>query len=311
MDNISEMEVFVRVVQARSFSGAARNLGLSPSAVSKQISRLEDRLGARLLNRTTRQLSLTEVGSAFFERANCIITDVAEAELAVSHLHGAPRGNLRINAPVAYGRLHIAPLLPDFLADQEEVSIELNVNDRFVDLVEEGVDVAIRIGELEDSSLIARKLAPNRRLVCASPAYIEKHGAPEKPSDLAQHNCLVYTYRAQRNDWHFDGPDGPETVTVKGNIETNNAEVLREAMLAGQGIVLMPLWLTGEDICSGRAVELMPDYRVPDSAIYAVYPHNRHLSPKVRSFVDYLAERLSNRTENWQSRGCGMANISR
>ncbi|MGO1119467.1 LysR family transcriptional regulator [Rhodovibrionaceae bacterium A322] len=304
MDNISEMEVFVRVVQAKSFSGAARNLGLSPSAVSKQIGRLEDRLGARLLNRTTRQLSLTEVGSAFFQRSERIITDVSEAELAVSHLHGAPRGTLRVNAPVSYGRRHIAPLIPEFLDGHDEVQLDLTVNDRFVDLVEEGVDVAIRIGELADSSLIARKLAPNRRLVCASPDYLAKHGTPKQPTDLADHNCMTYTYRAQRHEWHFDGPSGHEVVTVNGDMETNNAEVLHAAVLGHHGICLLPLWLAGEDLCAGRLVELMPDYKVPDSAIYAVYPHNRHLSPKVRSFVDFLAEHLDRRTQDWETKGC-------
>ena len=292
MDNISEMEVFVRVVQAESFSAAARQLNLSPSAVSKQVGRLEDRLGARLLNRTTRRLSLTEVGSAFYERSERIINDITEAEQAVSHLEGAARGTLKVNLPVAFGRLHVVPHLKEFLAAYPEVRIDLTLNDRFVDLVEEGVDIAIRIGELSDSSLIARKLSPNRRICVAAPSYIKAHGAPDHPEKLLEHNCLVYTYRAQRNDWPFEGPDGVHTIRVTGNLEANSAEVLRTSICDGIGIGLLPLWLISEDLEAGRVEQIMPAYHAPDSAIYAVYPHSRHLSPKVRSFVDFLVDKI-------------------
>ncbi|SMF09804.1 DNA-binding transcriptional regulator, LysR family [Tistlia consotensis] len=300
MDNVSEMEVFVRVVQAKSFSEAARSLGLSPSAVSKQIGRLEDRLGARLLNRTTRQLSLTEIGAAFHERAERIVNDIAEAERAVSHLHGAPRGQLKVNAPVAFGIDHLAPLLPGFMAENPEVSVDLSVNDRFVDLVEEGIDVALRIGELADSSLIARRLAANRRVVCAAPSYLERRGTPASTADLKRHNCLVYTYRQQRRDWHFDGPGGHELVTVNGDLETNNAQVLRMAALGGLGIVLLPLWLVGPDLTEGRLIEVLPQYHVPDSSIYAVWPAGRHLSPKVRAFVDHIAAEIGELAKTWE-----------
>jgi len=305
MDSLGEMQVFVRVVHAGSFSAAARDLGLSPSAVSKQIGRLEDRLGARLINRTTRQLSLTEVGGAFYARAERILTDVAEAEQAVSHLHGAPRGLLRISAPISFGRLHVAPLLASFLAKNPEVTIDLSVNDRFIDLVEEGIDLAVRVGDLADSTLIARRLSSNRRLVCAAPSYIEKHGMPRHPGDLARHNCLTYTYRAQRRLWTFTGAGGmAESVTVGGDIETNFVEVLHAAVVEGHGVALLPLWLIGEDFCAGRVVELLPQWRVPDSAIHAVYPHSRHLSPKVRAFVDHLADHLGARLTRW---GCAEA----
>ncbi len=300
MDNVSEMEVFVRVVQAKSFSEAARSLGLSPSAVSKQIGRLEDRLGARLLNRTTRQLSLTEIGAAFHERAERIVADIAEAERAVSHLHGAPRGLLKVNAPVAFGIDHLAPLLPGFMAGNPEVAVDLSVNDRFVDLVEEGIDIAIRIGELADSSLIARRLAANRRVVCAAPAYLDRRGRPSGTADLKAHNCLVYTYRQQRRDWHFDGPNGHEIVTVSGDLETNNAQVLRMAALGGLGIVLLPLWLVGQDLTEGRLIEVLPQYHVPDSSIYAVWPAGRHLSPKVRAFVDHIATEIGELAKGWE-----------
>ena len=301
MSALDAMEVFVRVVQTGGFSAAARALGMTPSAVSKQIARLEDRLGARLFTRTTRRFALTEEGRAFHERAQRILADVAEAEEAVANLHGALRGLLRINVPVAFGRLHVAPLLPDFLAAHRELRIDVVLNDRFVDLVEEGVDLVIRIGELADSSLIARRLAANRRLVCAAPDYLARERTPKLPSDLTGHNCLVYTYRASRNDWHFIGPDGTrQTVQVAGNLEANNAEALQAAVRAGLGLGLLPHWLVGRDLADGRRVELLPEFHAPDSAIYAVYPPGRHLSPKVRGFVDFLAERYA-RPDAWLS----------
>lgn len=300
MENLNELAVFVRVVQAESFSAAARALGLTPSAVSKQISRLENRLGARLLNRTTRRLGMTEVGSAFFERAQRILSDLHEAEQAVTDMQGTARGLLRIDVPVGFGRMHIAPALPDFFARCPEVSLDMRMNDRFVDLLEEGVDMAVRIGDLQDSSLIAKRLAQNRRLVVGSPEYLERHGAPREPADLTQHNCVVYTYRQSRHDWRFTGPDGTEQqVRVSGNLETNNGEALHAAVLQGLGIALLPLWMVGRDLGAGRLVEVLSDFHAPDSAIYAIYPHARHLSPKVRCFVDFLAERFGGDGRAW------------
>ena len=293
MDNLSALEVFVRVVQAGSFSAAARAMDLTPSAVSKQIGRLEDRLNARLFNRTTRQLNLTEEGGAFFERASRILNDLEEAEQAVSHLRAAPRGTLRLELPTAFGQLHIAPLLPDYLARYPEMRIDVSMSDRFIDLVEEGKDLAIRIGDLQDSSLIVRKLASNRRVVCAAPDYLAGRGAPVTPADLADHNCVVYSYRAARNDWRFRDAEGVDhIVQVSGNLEANNAEALHAVVAKGLGIGLLPLWLVGQDLCSGRLVEVLSDYEAPDSAVHAVYPPGRHLSPKVRSFVDFMVERF-------------------
>lgn len=293
------MELFVQVVRSGSFSAAARALNQTPSAVSKQISRLEDRLTARLITRTTRQFKLTEEGRAYYERSTLILADVAEAEQAVSQIQGVASGSLRVSLPVAFGRLHVAPLLPAFLADHPELSINLTLNDRYIDLVEEGIDVAVRIGELKDSSLIARRLAPNRRIVCGAPTYLENRGLPERPADLEAHNCLVYTYRASRNDWRFLGPDGSDQVVqVTGNLEANNAEALSAALLGGLGLGLLPLWLVGSDLRSGRLMELLKDYHAPDSAIYAVYPPGRHLSPKVRIFVDFLAASFAQK-EAW------------
>jgi DNA-binding transcriptional LysR family regulator len=215
---------------------------------------------------------------------------VSEAEQAVTQLHGAPRGTLKLNAPVVFGRMHIAPLLPGFIAQHPEMRVDFTVNDRYVDLLEEGLDLVIRIGELKDSSLIARRLATNRRLLVATEGYLAKHGMPEQPSDLLKHNCLVYLYRQQRNNWQFDGPNGPETVEVRGNLEANNAEVILELTRAGHGIALLPTWLVGECLRKGHLKQVMKGYQASDSQIYAVYPPGRHLSPKVRSFVDHLVQ---------------------
>lgn len=293
MDNVSEMQVFVRVVQVGSFSAAARSLDLTPSAISKQIGRLEDRLRTRLFNRTTRRLNLTEAGTGFYERCRQILSDIEEAEQAVVDLRSTPRGTLKLALPSAFGRLHVAPILAAYLQRYPEMRIDLNLNDRLIDILAEGMDLAVRIGDLSDSSLIARRLAPNRRVVCGAPAYFARRPVPEKPEDLLDHNCLVYTYRASRNDWHFSGSDGKETIQVAGNLEANSAEALHAAVLSGVGIGLLPMWLIGTDLKAGRIIEVLGSYHFPDSAVYAVYPPGRHLSPKVRSFVDYLAEYFS------------------
>lgn len=294
MDSLAGMEVFARVVRAGSFSAAARDLNQTPSAVSKQIGRLEDRLGARLFNRTTRRLGLTEVGAAFYERAQRILSEVEEAEQAISHLNAAPRGTLRLNAPTSFGRMYIAPLLPRYLRRYPDMRIDMTMNDRFIDPLEEAVDLVLRIGELSDSSLIARRLAANRRVVCGSPAYFARHGQPSRPAELVDHNCLVYTYRAARNDWPFvcreKATQAPEIVRVHGTLEANNVEALRDAAVADLGIGLFPLWMAGPDLAAGRLVRALPQFHAPDSAVHAVYPPGRHLSPKVRSFVDFLAE---------------------
>ena len=291
MDNLEGLPVFVRTVREGSFSGAARALDLTPSAVSKQIGRLEDRLTVRLFNRTTRRLSLTEEGAAFYDRASRILADLEDAAAAVSNLRSTPRGRLRVTMPTGYGVIHLLPVLPRFFARYPEVMLEVDLNDRFVNMIEEGFDVALRIGELEDSSLIGRRVAANRRVIAAAPAYLADHPAPQSPDDLKQHNCLVYTYRAQRHDWHVvDEADVESVVTVSGNLETNNPMMLRSAALAGLGVVFLPLWLIGPDLKAGNLVRLLPDFHWPDSAIQAVYPPGRHLSARVRCFVDFLVE---------------------
>lgn len=292
MDNLSGVAVFAQVVEARSFTEAARRLRMSKAAVSKQVSRLEERLGARLLNRTTRRLSLTEVGAAYYERCARIVAEAEEAELAVSHLHATPRGTLRIDVPVNFGQRYIAPILPDFMAQNPELHIDLTFNDRIVDLVEEGYDLAIRIARLPDSSLVARKLAENRSLVCAAPQYWEKHGRPSHPGELAAHNCFGYSYLATRNEWRFQGPDGPATVRVSGRLNANNGDVLRTAAVAGLGVVLSPVFMACDDLLAGRLEPVLRDFEPDPQGIHAVYPHNRHLSAKVRAFVDFMVDAL-------------------
>lgn len=293
MDRFAAMELFSQVAQDGSFSAVARQHDMTPSAVSKQIAKLEDRLGVRLIARTTRRLSLTEEGRAYLLRARRILAEVEEAEGLISERGQIPRGLLRLNLPVAFGRMYVTPLIPAFLDRYPEVNIDVTFNDRFVDLVDEGVDLVIRIGELTDSTMIARRLAHNRRLVCAAPAYFERHAVPQRPEDLLNHNCLIYTYRASRHDWRFLDRHEQETVVrVAGNFEANSAEALYDSVVAGLGVGLLPLWLVGRGLKTGELVEVLRDYHAPDSAIYAVYPPGRHLSPKVRSFIDHLVAGL-------------------
>lgn len=284
------MEAFTRVAEIGSFSGAAARLGLSKSVVSRQVSALEARLGARLFHRTTRSLSLTEVGRAYFERCTRILSDIEEADGSVSALQATPRGRLRINAPMSFALHHLAPLIPVFLERFPEVDADMEMNDRYVNLIEEGFDVAVRIGRLEDSSLIARQLAPSRMALCASPDYLRRHGRPETPDDLAKHCCLTYSARSLASEWQFQDAGGHRwTVEVKGRLRANNGDMLRDAALAGIGLVRLPTFLCGRDLQAGRLVSLLNDFILQDMAIHAVYPHNRHLSPKVRAFVDFLA----------------------
>lgn len=302
MDRLGGMAVFAAVVEAKSFSAAARRLGVSKSAVSKQVARLEQRLGARLLNRTTRRLALTEAGMAFYEHCARILAEAGEAELAVTRLHGRPRGTIRINAPMTFGLMHIAPAVSDFLAENPELRVDMVLDDRFVDLIDEGFDVAVRIGALADSSLVARRLAPVRTVVCGAPDYFRRRGEPALPADLADHNCLLYAYESTA-EWRFEGPDGALAVRVRGDFRANNGDALRAVALAGHGITLIPTFIVGEDLASGRLRTVLDDYRVPERAVHAVYPHRRYLSPKIRAFVDFFAARFG--PEPYWDRGLG------
>ncbi len=296
MDRLAAIEAFVRVAEAQSFSEAARRLRSSKSAVSRNVGALESELGVRLFHRTTRSLTLTEAGRGYFERATRILADLEEANLAVSQLQSAPRGRLRVSAPMSFGFLHLAPALPDFLARYPEVAVDLAMNDRFVDLIDEGFDVAVRIGALEDSSLIARRLAPIRRVVCASPAYFEARGLPLSPEDLKGHECLFNSNIASSQEWRFTAPDGKSwPVEVKGRLSANNGDALRAAALQGLGIVNLPTFIVGGDLQAGALVTALDEFISQNMAMSAVYPHSRHLQPKVRAFVDFLADRFGPR----------------
>ncbi|HJS32549.1 MAG TPA: LysR family transcriptional regulator [Alphaproteobacteria bacterium] len=293
-DNLGEMGVFVQVVDGGSFSAAARALRVTPSAVSKQIARLEGRLGVRLLQRSTRQIAVTEEGRAYYQNAARILADVAETEQALASAKGEPVGTLRISTSIAFGRRQIAPILPEFMTRYPKLRIDLSCSDAIVDLVEENIDVAIRIAHLTDSSLVARKLADNRRIVCAAPDYIARRGKPERPEDLKQHNCLTLSYASSLNIWEFEEPDGLKRIEVSGNIESDVTEMVYDLGIAGMGILRSSEFVVGADIRAGRLVPLLTEYRQPESPpMWAVYPHRRHLSARVRAFVDFLVEKFT------------------
>lgn len=290
-DSLPAMAVFVNVVESGSFSGAARTLALSKSAVSKTVSRLEESLGTRLLNRTTRKLSLTEAGRAYYEGCRRMLNEAESANQAVHRLTDAPRGTLRVNLPMSFGILQVAPLLPAFLERYPEIDLDAAFEDRVVDLVEDGYDMAVRVGVLADSSLIARRLAPNRRVLCAAPSYLEQHGTPQSPEALAAHSCLLYSYQASGDTWRLYGPEGERSVRVSGRLRLNNGDAIRCAAVAGLGIAYLPTFMVGPDLQAGRLVAVLSEWMDGDQgAVHAVYSSGRHLSPKVRVFIDYLVE---------------------
>jgi len=291
MDRLRAFEVFASVVSRGSFTRAADALDTSPANVTRYINELEAHLGTRLLNRSSRKLSLTESGEALYERSKSILEEVAEAEALASSATLQPRGRLRINAPVSFGIRHLAPLWPRFMQAYPEVELDIALSDRVVDIVEEGYDLAIRISRTGSASHAARKLGTSRNIVCASPAYLKAHGQPEKPADLVGHRCLGYTYAATANEWHFVDEEGrPHMVKVNYVMHANNGDTAREAAIAGQGVIWQPAFLIGDDLKAGRLVALMPGYRMPDIDVLAVYPSRRHLSAKVRVMVDFLVE---------------------
>jgi len=299
MESLSDIAVFVQVVESGSFTAAADRLGISKSVVSKYVSRLEDQLGAQLLNRTTRKLHLTEVGRSFYERSQRGLVEIEEAKAEVSRLQDEPRGKLRINVPMSFGITHIAPIVQDFLKLYPGLSIDMNLEDRKVDLLEEGFDMAIRISELSDSSLIARRLGPCKHVICATPEYLKLNGTPHTPNELQNHNILSFKYQDSPTQWQLISPDGKaSTVAVSGTIQMNNSLALREALLNHAGVMMTPTFNVGEDLKSGKLQAVLPQYKLRQLSIYAVYHHRRHLSPKIRAFIDYLADHISN-TPYW------------
>ncbi len=288
MTNLGDLEVFVRVIAAGSMSTAARDLGLSPAVVSKRIKRLEDKLGTRLLQRTTRQISLTEAGQGFHERVLTVLGGLEEAEAFASGRSSEVNGTLKISASTSFGRMHVAPHLKPFMEAHPDLAIHLVLSDEFTDIVGGGFDLAIRIAELNDSSLVARRLAPVRRVLCAAPAYLAEHGTPATLDDLKRHRCLP---AHNHESWRLEGPSGPVTLRPEGMLITNSSEVIREAVIAGLGIALRSTWDVGAELKSGTLVQVLPQYESSRNvALSAVYPSRQFLPAKVRLFIDYLAE---------------------
>ncbi len=289
MDTLTRMRVFVQVVESGGFSAAARALGRSKALVSKYVRELEDELGARLLNRTTRQLSLTEIGEAYVREAGEIFQRIEELNGSLGECHSEPRGLLRVSVPRSFGEQVLAEPIMDFLAAEPLINVSLRFEDRFVDLVEEGIDVAVRIGELSDSSLVARRLAPMRMLICARPDFLEKQGRPQHPKDLTDYACVVDTNYRTPSSWPFQVDGKRISVAVEGRVEANSPMGARAAVLKGHGVGYIPEFIVCEDVLAGRLVEVLEGF-VPDTAgVYALYPHRRHLPGKVRAFIDHLA----------------------
>lgn len=293
MDKIQAMSTFVAVVEAGSFVRAMGVLGISKAAVSRHVAELEQHLETRLLQRTTRRLSLTAEGQRYFERCKEVLAAVHEAESEIRSRSGEAYGRLRICVPYSFGVLHLAPLWGAFLAQNPQVQLDVVLSDRMVDLVEEGYDMAVRIGVLSDSALISRKLASTRLLLCASPAYLERHGCPTTLKDIARHEVVIYSHAARASEWSFDGPDGRETVRINAWLFANNGDTCRRAALDGQGIILHPDFMLYEDLQRGDLVQILPQYDTGERNIYALYPTRKLLPVKVRRLVDYLAWALA------------------
>ncbi len=289
MDRLAAMHMFIRVVETGSFSSVARELNSTQPTVSKNIAELESWLGAKLLNRSTRSLRLTETGADYYERCVSILQDVEEAEQNVGLLQTQAKGLVRVSAAVAFGRLHIVPRLNAFFDQYPDIHVEIRLNDRIVDLVEEGIDVAFRMGTLRDSNLIARNLCSSPTITVATPGYLEKRGIPNHPRDLREHNYVVYTDLGQRDQTNYLEDGIAFHVRVEGNVFSNSSEVLRSALLSGIGISKVPRWLVGDAIKDGRLVEVLADYQPKPSNIYAVYSPGRHLPSKMRCFIDFFA----------------------
>jgi DNA-binding transcriptional LysR family regulator len=292
MDKLALMEIFVRIVETGSFSAVARESGMTQPTVSKQMTALERSLNTRLLNRSTRSLSLTEAGTAYFERCRQIIDQVRAAEISLGALQGTLSGTLSVNSSVAFGQMFLSRMMLDFQALHPELSVLLTLNDRYIDLVEQGIDIAVRFGRLNDSSLVARRLAGSPFALVASPVYLEQHGVPDHPTELMRHRCLHYTYLSTGNEWVFPGPDGEIRVRIQGHFRSNNGYALRDAMLDGHGIAIMPLVFIQQELERGTAVPVLQEFTTTPLPVSAVYPSGRFVSAKVRTFIEYLQDCL-------------------
>lgn len=299
MGSMGDIPVFVAVADCRGFAAAARLLGVSKSAVSKRITSLEKRLGVQLFHRSTRNISLTEAGEHFFVHATQALESAKDAEESVLTLNGTPKGRLRVSVPMSFGHLHVAPLIADFLAVYPGIEVDLIMDDRFVDMVSEGIDLAIRGGTMIDSSLIVRKIAPIRNIVVAAPSYVERCGQPASIKDLVNHNCLQYSLTRDFQEWVFETKKGTQKVPVSGSYRVNNGEALRQAVVRGVGISRLPTFIAGPDLATGRLVRVLPQYQIPTQSLFAVFPERRHLPNKVRLFLDFIIDRIGGDHPLW------------
>lgn len=287
MSQLEDMRIFIAAVEAQSFTGAADKLGLSKQFVSKRVMALEARLGVRLLIRTTRQLRPTELGLAYFEQMRELVRQIDEAEEAIAQQNASPRGVLRISAPMSFGTLHLGPVLPGFLLAHPDIRVEMDLSDRTVDLIGEGYDMAVRIGTLADSSLIARTIAPMEIRLCASPTYLARRGTPTTLAELRQHDCVLYGH-SRHVEWVLQQQGRREVVAVSGRLRANNGELVRDAAVAGLGIAYLPTFIVGEALAEGQLVSVLEAFCPPPAAVHAVYPQHRQSSLAVRAFVDFL-----------------------
>jgi len=293
MDRFENMGTFIRVVEVGSITGAAERLGVAKSAVSRRLKELEEHLGVELFHRTTRQMNLTETGRAFYHQSVRILEDVLEAEHSTSQAHGTLKGSLKIALPASFGLMHMGPAINEFLKEHPEIEFDLDFNDREVDLMQEGFDLAIRIANLPDSSLIARRLAPIHAVICASPAYLEKMGTPQSLDELSNHRCLVYSLLHDFEHWHLTDPKGGAIKTkIRPYLKATSGEYLKDAARGGQGIILVPSFIAYKAIERGDLVPLFKEYKPPQIDAFAIYPQTRHLSQRVRVFVDFLVKRF-------------------
>lgn len=298
MDRLNSMGIFVQVVSKGSFTAAAQKLKLSRAQISKSVMQLEAYLDTRLLNRTTRKISLTETGRAYYERCKIILQDIEEIESIAGAQTVTPHGTLTISAPTSFGVLHLQKAIPEYIKQYPRVKIVLSLADRFIDVVSEGFDVGIRVAKLEDSSLIARKIAPCKQVFCASPSYLKQNGVPKVPIDLAIHSCLTYSNDLKPETWVLHGQEGKQSIKVNGPVCADNGDILKEAAISGLGIVSSPTFIVGADIKSGKLQQVLMEYCPPEISIYAVFPSRRYLSAKVRTFVNFLSEYFGD-TPDW------------
>lgn len=298
MDRLAGMECFVAVVEAGSFSAAAKRLGLSRALVGKRVAALETELGAQLLNRTTRRVSVTGPGAEFYERCRNIVDEFTVAGHELARNQVAPEGVVKLNAPMSFGRMHLAPALLDFMQKYPKIIIHMALTDRFVDLVDEGYDLAVRMGDLDDSSLISRRLAPVRRVLCASPDYIRMHGMPQTPDDLVAHRILHFGLHRTGTRWELEGPEGKTSVDISADYCVNNGEVLATAAVEGRGITLLPTFIVGADVQLGRLIRVLPSYEATTVGLHALWPPSRLQPSRVRMLIDFVVERFA-RKPHW------------